>query len=160
MTTIAYRDGIMAADSQCTDEWGMKLTDTDKIFRLHGGGLLGTAGDDDARELMELLDSSVTEATLPTREQLGDTHTEFLGLLWLPDDTLWYVSISIRSDEYDAGWDGSVSRLKRPFAAVGSGQQFAYGAMAHGATAKEAIKVAAGFDIYTALPVQFERISA
>jgi ATP-dependent protease HslVU (ClpYQ) peptidase subunit len=42
VTTVAYKDGVMAADSQCTS--GASSDDTTKIFRLKSGGLFGFAG--------------------------------------------------------------------------------------------------------------------
>ena len=42
MTTIAYKDGVMAADTQCTS--GGSTDATTKIFRLKSGGLFGFAG--------------------------------------------------------------------------------------------------------------------
>ena len=42
MTTIAFCDGVMAADTQCTG--GASTDQTSKIFRLKSGGLYGFAG--------------------------------------------------------------------------------------------------------------------
>lgn len=155
MTTIAYRDGIMASDSRCTTDEYMHLTECQKIFRMSSGALLGTAGDDDARSLLALLDGVGHGSGLPSRKDLGETETDFLGLLALPDGTLWRIEIEHVNDSH---WTGAVSELSSEFAAVGSGAAFAYGAMGHGATAAEAVAVACRFDVFSQLPLQEERL--
>lgn len=45
-----------------------------------------------------------------------------------------------------------------PFMALGSGDQLAAGAMAFGASPREAIEIACRYDCYTGGPVQYERI--
>jgi len=158
MTTIAFRDGIMAADSRCTDEFYMVLTDCQKIYRLSSGALLGTAGDDDARALLDALDSVHHETALPSRHELAELEIEFTGLLALPDDTLWQIEVEWVEREHEGHWSGSVSQIRFDFAAVGSGAHFAMGAMGHGATAEEAVEVATKFDIFSALPLQTESL--
>src|SRR4249919_1433418 len=42
MTTIAYRDGVMAADTQCT--WSDTISRVNKIHRLPCGGVMAGCG--------------------------------------------------------------------------------------------------------------------
>lgn len=55
MTTIAYKDGIMASDSCWTGETDVQEVSAIKIRRLPSGALMGFSGANDAREMEELL---------------------------------------------------------------------------------------------------------
>jgi hypothetical protein len=143
----------MVSDSKCTDPVGMYLTPTSKLFRLKSGGILGTAGDDDAREVMQLLDQCKDQDDLPSKQQLADTKTEFSGLLYLPNKKLYQVDI-YNHPEHPQVWAASVSELRAKFAGVGSGSPYAIGAMHHGATAQQAVKIACKLDAFCALPLQ------
>ena len=52
----------------------------------------------------------------------------------------------------EIGPDFSLSETGEPFWAIGSGSQFAKGAMAVGASARDAVEVASAFDVYTGPP--------
>lgn len=134
MTTIAYRDGVMAADTQET--CGDIRTRTPKLARLPCGGVAGASGDSamcvQALEWLskgkgdrpKLLECSVMVA-------YGD------GRLGIYADKKWTF----------LPFYG--------FSAIGSGMGAALGAMAHyGATAGEAVECAAKVDVYTSAPVE------
>lgn len=158
MTTIAFKDGVMAADSKCTDEHGAFLTKTKKIFRLANGALLGTAGDDDARELMELLGKS-THRRLPRKQELADTKTDFEGILAFPNGRVFMVWIGTRDvGSADSEWFGSISEMDERICAVGNGYQFALGAMKAGRSAAEAVAIACHYDSMSQLPVKSEAV--
>lgn len=154
MTVIAYRNGILAADSRCSDEYDMHLTNCRKIYRLKNGALLGTAGDDDARALMTLL-SKATPRNMPTRQQLADTKTGFSGIMVFPKAQVFVIGVSHMKG---IGWDGWVTSITDDFVSVGSGQQYAYGVMEHGGTAIEAVRCACKRALTCALPLQWESI--
>lgn len=153
MTTIAYRDGVMAADSKCSDEWGAFSTRCRKIARLGSGALLGQAGDADGRDVIRLLDGCKTEKSLPSRKALADTHCEFAGILVLPRGSIWYIDITCIDYGPEVEWSGSVMEVHEAFAAVGSGYQFAIGAMASGRSAAQAVAIACRYDIKSGPPV-------
>jgi len=158
MTVVAYRAGILAADSRCSDEYSMHLTNCRKIFRLKNGALLGTAGDDDARLLMKLL-SSATPRNMPSRQALAETKTGFHGIMVFPKGQVFVVGVGYASyTDSDGEWDGWVSPITDEFVAVGHGQQYAYGVMEHGGTAIEAVRCACKRDTTCALPLQWESI--
>lgn len=154
MTTIAFKDGVMAADSQCTaDDDDYYLTDCDKLHVFESGAVLGQAGDDDIRALIELLEAEDIHngEQMPLRSEFAELEIDFVGLLYLPDGTLW--KLLIEYDEDYSAWIGSVTKIKSGIAAVGSGCQFALGAMLAGASAVDAVKVACHFDHYSKEPV-------
>jgi len=154
MTTIAYRDGVMASDSQDTEEDDFVISiDSTKVFHLPNNSIVGMAGDTDDRGVFELLGKADIEfCERPTKEELIETRTTVDALWVWPDQRLWSVYVTYRADESE--WQAYVSEIHSDYAAVGSGGKFALGAMAFGASAEEAVEVASEFDIYTGGSVQ------
>lgn len=157
MTVIAYRAGILAADSRCSDEFSMHLTNCRKIYRLKNRALLGTAGDDDARQLMELL-GRASPRKMPTRQQLADTKTSFIGIMVFPKGQVFVVDVRVVEYGNSDEWAGTISPITDDFVSVGHGQQYAYGVMEHGGSAIEAVRCACKRDLTCALPLQWESI--
>jgi ATP-dependent protease HslVU (ClpYQ) peptidase subunit len=153
MTTVAYKDGVMASDSKCTDDYSSFLTRCRKIDRLANGALLGQAGDADARDVYALL-GKATEKKLPTRAELGALKLRFDGILAFPSGRVFMVYIYASEVGDDGGWTGQVVELEEKAAAVGSGYQFALGAMKAGASAAQAVQVACHYDSFTGGPVR------
>lgn len=161
MTVIAYRAGIMACDS-CWTFGDTQVASLIKIKRLSSGALLGSAGDNDARAMEELLDKIKDPRKLPTREQLAKTLTDFIGLLALPKGGV-YVIASGPVDQ--AGWptengDCGVwnAASMGGYAAVGSGGDHALCAMDAGATAKDAVAIACRRNVNCRPPVHVMRL--
>jgi hypothetical protein len=154
MTTIAYRHGEMACDS-CWTENGFQVTSMIKIVRLSSGALLGTAGDGDTRDITDLLDKVKSPEKLPTRAALRELRTD-ISALWVPQrGGIYEISSGPLGPEFDH-FDAQVTPYNYlGFAAVGSGREFALGAMAVGpnVTAKDAVRSACVFDICSKLPV-------
>ena len=142
-TTIAYRDGIMACDSQWTSA-EMVLSSACKIERLPSGALYGASGYTDDRELKLLIAMVKNEEELPLASVLEKVTIECQALLILPNGKVFRIM---------TGDNAEVCPIEAPFAAVGSGQGIALGAMAHGASALQAVTIACDFDIYTRRPV-------
>jgi hypothetical protein len=158
MTTVAYKDGFMASDSKCTDDFGSFCTRIQKIHRLSSGALLGQAGDADIREMLALLDKT-SPAKLPTRQQLADLHTDCSLILAFPAGRVFLVEagpVLIGDSEYE--WIGSVVEMQERMAAVGSGYQYALGAMKAGRSAAEAVAIACHFDSFSMPPVREVRV--
>ncbi len=176
MTTIAYRNGIMAGDSSFTFN-GIVDTLSRKVFRLKSGALLGQAGDNDGRPLLDLLEGVRTARQLPARADILALRINFLGLLVLPSrsarlsgfageaarGTMFKINSALKPPEQwsDAndGQDIGIWPIEAPFAAIGSGAELALGAMAQGATAIQAVKIACRFDIHSRPPVHAEASS-
>lgn len=119
MTTIAFKDGIMAADSRCTDECAAFATKTRKIDRLPTGALLGRSGDADARDVVALL-SKATHRKLPSRKELAETRTEFKGIWALPNGRTFFIGVE-KTGDGDSSWTGELVEVEERMCAVGSG---------------------------------------
>lgn len=156
MTVIAYssRARIMAADSRSSDEHAMHLTNCRKIFRLKNGALLGTAGDSDDRDVRAIL-AKASPRKMPSREQLAATKTTFQAIMVFPKGHVFLIEIDWEDHANEGEWRASVDPVSDRFIAVGHGQQFAYGALEHGATSVDAVRVACKRDLTCALPVQY-----
>lgn len=132
MTTIAYKDGVLAADRQVT-RGTMRGGEITKIRRLDDGSLVAVVGQPGVMsDAAAYLDGKTD--TRPTLD--GDT----IVIHVLPTGSLNFYE--------GTGWlklEGVVS----PFYAFGSGRDFAYAAMSMGATPEAAVKVASQFCIYT-----------
>lgn len=126
MTTIAYRDGVLASDS-LVSSGNTRAGEVRKIAR-HGNLMGGISGPLDAAEKFLRWIESGCEGDCP---QLGDGSDAIL----IRGRKTFYV-----------GPSGTVVPFRAPFAATGSGENLAIGAMAMGASAIEAVKVAIRFD--------------
>lgn len=123
MTTIAVRDGIMAADSGVSQE-EYCFGSTQKIQRLSDGSLIAAAG---TRPLVQQFHRWM----LGAGQKPEPVESESFGALWLKSDGIW--RISHKFEIYDDPW---------PFAAEGINVSFMLGAMAAGADAKRAVELA------------------
>lgn len=130
MTTIAVRAGVMACDSRADGEYAMTV---EKIVRLPDGGVAGGAGS-----------ASATTAVLAWLQagEPGDPPAvdegEWFVLILRPDGSIWKAECRFPA-----------FRLLDKFAATGSGSNFAIAAMAMGASAEEAVRIAAKYDTGT-----------
>lgn len=131
MTTIAYKDGILAADTlfSCM---GTVAGYGPKIERTPSGRLVGASGN--ATYIRRLLKWAKTEKGDPP---LLKSTENGMGLIVELDGTVTELNE-----------DGSYS-LSMPFHASGSGTVLAMGVMAQGGTAEEAIRIAIRYDLHT-----------
>lgn len=149
MTTVAYKDGILACDS-CWTTNNMVDTLSKKITRLKYGVLLGHSGDNDGRAFVKLLNNVKKFEDLPDFATLDAIKIDFLGLLIFPDKRIAKVSTAaVRSSDDDIG----VWEIEGTFTAVGTGAELAIGAMEAGATARQAVLIACKRDINSRPPV-------
>lgn len=124
MTTIAVRNGVMAADSMVVDVKN-KMTGK-KLYRLPDGRIMGACGDCTCAELFYqfLLNGRAIEFSEEERKA-------FCALVLNTDGTV---------DSWD---DERISwRILDEFAAIGSGNEAACAAMHMGASAIKAVKIA------------------
>ena len=140
MTTIAIRDGVMAAT---TAVWtSIYRGDSPKIMRTKDGALIATCGDSDmAGPFLAWFEAGADSERIPRIPEKSD----FAAIVLLPDESV----ICFTERFLPMHVSGS-------FHAMGSGDQLALGAMAHGATAEEAVFVACEFDPWSRAPVQVE----
>lgn len=122
MTIICVRDGIMAVDSLVV-LGGLSVGQSKKwvlIPQKHGGGVAAFSGDTDACALAcDLLPKKGLKMSLGDKE---------VWVVWLKQDGQIVL--------IDKG--GPWHTIKAPFFAQGGPLEFAYGAMAAGASAEEA----------------------
>lgn len=137
MTTIVYRDGVLAADRLVT-QGEISVGQIRKISEVNapeGGCLLGwvsTCG-----WVSDTMDAAKWLSIWP---DLGDApkrlyEGEATGFFMLKSGDLWVI-----------GGGGPPFQMKADFYAKGSGWEVAFGALAMGADAVKAVEVAALYD--------------
>lgn len=129
MTTIAYRNGIIAADGLATRNGIVVETKARKIRRLANGDIVGLTGD--ACFLESFIEWHLDRSK--DRFDLGESSGIVLNSSGL--------------FEYEIKCD--FSQVHDEFAAWGSGFAIAIAAMTMGASAVEAVELAAKLDIKT-----------
>lgn len=143
MTTIAYRNGIMAADSGCFNA-GLYEGEVDKISILPDLGVLGCCGEYGAiLKVVEWL----TSGGKPSEKPRLSRDSEFAGLLVKWDGEVVHYQIGLRP-----------LRMAAEFHAIGSGRHLAIGAMAAGVSAEQAVRIACHYDQMSMEPVSTQAI--
>lgn len=130
MTTIAFKDGILAADSRSTS--GTMVSGS--VKKIIGGDGFYTAITGDTQDKNPVFKYLKDGGEKPKIANLNGIVVKN-GKMQLFDDKL---------EPYDMGC---------AFYALGSGRELAIGAMAAGATAEEAVKIACEYDVHTGGPV-------
>jgi ATP-dependent protease HslVU (ClpYQ) peptidase subunit len=114
-----------------------------KVFKLPDGSLLGIAGSagltDRFKEYIE-----------------GHHHLEPLNYFDANGEAMQVIYVHHFNDTVYKFTDGRLVEIENQYHAIGSGQDFAFGALAAGATPQQAIEVAALFDCFTGR--EFERV--
>lgn len=136
MTTIAYKAGVIAADSRCTEGNHIIPGKMRKLHELPDGSIYTFTGS--VAHGMAMLDALLNGTKQPTWE-LGDT----LAVRVMPTGRVLIY-------EGEGVWFEQTSKI----AAWGSGAEFAYGAMEAGATAAEAVRIAIKHDSASGGPVR------
>jgi 20S proteasome alpha/beta subunit len=136
MTTIAYKDGVLAADSGASV--GNYIIKTTKLVPLPDGGAVACAGAGPIGQgFIRWILGGRDEDERPVVES-GD---EFSAIHMVSDGIFVYMQDT-----------QGPTHTSDPFA-IGSGCDFAIAAMHLGATAEEAVELACELDIYCSLPV-------
>jgi len=134
MTTIAYREGILAADRLSVQ--GSTKSRCTKLFKIDGHAI-GVAGELACGLLFIEWFSGGMRGDCP----LNDQTTALVLNLSTGDCRQWESP-------------GAGILVEDEFAAIGSGAGFAYGAMEMGADARQAVRIASKYDVYTGGSVQ------
>ena len=146
----------MAADSRCTNGSPQRhLTNSQKIYRLPSGALLGSAGDADSRDIRTLF-GNATPTKMPTRKQISALENDVDLLLVFPKGQVYLITAEYVEDL--SAWTGQIVRISDVIVAIGTGANFAYGAMEFGADPIEAVEVACRRDIMCFGPIQSEKL--
>lgn len=144
MTTIAFRDGVMAADSQAHAD-GVKFRNETKLFRVKGN-VIGLCGADvTGQMLLNWYENGAPEFTLTSRPSIADDYG--FGALVLNKSGLLYVDQHFQP-----------VAVREPFHAIGSGAMAAIAAMYCGKNAIQAVQVAARVDRDTGGTVRHMRL--
>lgn len=127
MTTIAYRDGIIAADRLVT-AGNMRAGFVTKIFAAHDM-VVGISGSLSDLGLFQMWFNSELLDTVPSFSDEVD------GIVVDADHNIFYI-----------GAKGNRVMVAGEYAAVGSGEEYAMAAMAMGADARKAVEIAIQLD--------------
>ena len=141
MTTVVYRDGILAADGLVVGDNVIKTLNDRKIFDLFcGKSIAGFCGTSCC--VAKFVDwSNETDFNFDLRRKSKKSFEVEEG----------FFAIEIMRDLDVALWDCGLHPVSQPqdFYAIGIGYQLAWGAMKAGASAEQAVRIAAESDIYT-----------
>lgn len=127
MTTIAYKQGVLAGDTMVSFGGTKCPGEQRKVHRLRNGCLFGWAG---LLEQAAVLRKAVEAGERDNPPKLKDLH----ALLVEPDGKVWMYE--------GVNWFPS----KQPYSAYGTGHDFALAVMAFGGSAKDAVRVAIKLD--------------
>lgn len=131
MTTVAWDGETIAADRLCGSHY-----EVGKLFRLKDGSVIGGAGTYD--QIVEVVAWLNAGAKPEAKPKLPEEDGSDLLLVTPKGVAFWLTWPFLRRVQ-----------INEPFAAVGSGGEFALGAMAMGAKARRAVQVAMRFDPHT-----------
>ena len=142
MTTIVYRDGVMAADSRVTittEAGGARVGRCEKLYRVKGC-IIGTAGESaPGLVFIDWYKAGRKNDKVPEALILGSA--DFTALVLTPHGLF----------EYDRWCRGE--KILNKFYAIGSGAKAALGAMHMGANAIRAVRIACEIDPYSSPPI-------
>lgn len=146
MTTIAYRDGVIAADSRTTFKSFVDSDKVKKLFKLPDGAVVGLSGDWAAgMRMLKALRKAVKDGT----KELPSVRGKFHALLACPNGDAFFYE--------DQDWT-NLQEYKYDYYAIGSGVYYALSAMDVGATATEAVAIGIKRDIYSGGKVQSYKV--
>jgi hypothetical protein len=139
MTTVVYRDGVMAGDTAVFDR-GCYCGQATKIFRNPDGTLGGMCGYmGDVALFGDWLGSGdLSGPVVPPSFKDSDSE----GLIVRPDGSVFWI-----------GFGEKIVPISGDFHAIGSGFRIAMGALAAGVTAARAVQIAADLDENTRRPI-------
>jgi len=144
ITTIAYKDGILAVDSA--------VTGSGKYF---GSVMKAVNGDGWAASVAGSISMNGAMA-----HEIAACVLDFApppgGLKFLKSD-IEILFVNKHGHIYSC-WNEGCTKIDTDFYALGSGEAVAIGAMAAGATAEEAVTIACKYDIATRGPVHVLRV--
>lgn len=127
MTTVVFRDGVLASDSRVTVNDMVSTDKQTKVHRLRDGRLYGWAGSVEDAERLRI---SLRKGEAPPRlDNISALLIDGDGVIHLYEGNIW------------------IEQKGEPYYAVGSGAPYALGAMDAGADAIAAAKIAIKRDV-------------
>lgn len=133
MTTWAYRNGVLVADSMVSTSTSYQIIGSaKKVHKAKNGIIAAGAGVlVDVHRFFNWIDDGMDTDAAVKLDNLD-------GVLIKPDKTIWMVDETLFPYVIDA-----------EFHSGGGGSAIALGAMAHGATAEEAVRIAMKYSLGT-----------
>lgn len=134
MTTVVFRDGVLATDSQVNAS-GVKVSTISKCWRTDDGSRWAFAGKLGQMWALKAWSEGARSEDPPK----------------CIDSTLVHITPAGACRELtESGW---IEGQEAPYLSWGSGEQIAIGALAMGASAAEAVRIACQYDHNSGLPV-------
>lgn len=130
MTTIVYRNGILAGDRRVSIDKLVLPETVRKVHRLRDGRLFAWSGEWSLYEAV-LAHFKNPQLECPPIREKGQ------AIVVMPDGKVFTFEANV------------LMPVGGPYVARGSGMDFAYGALAAGASATEAVRIAASLDAST-----------
>lgn len=145
MTTVAYRDGVLAADSRAYSGDKVPIGTKAKIHRLEDGTIYGISTNNVGGDAV--LRRWVEGGCLPADS--GDLKPDSFELLVVrPSGEVFYANGNL----------DLTGPLSAQFWSIGSGNEYALGAMARGADAEDAVRVGCELDPWSDGPITILRL--
>lgn len=144
MTTIAYANGVMSADSSNWVKSGHNAYDARKIYRLRNGALVGCAGDDRCiSKFMRWLRAGAVYRDFPKLKDLEAIVVDPAGRISVFDEDT-----------------PEPNRVKNKYVAIGADKAIALGVLFAGSDAATAIRAAIKHGEVTRAPVHSLRLKS
>ena len=145
MTTIAYRDGVMAGDSGLQNS-NVLYRSAVKVARGHDGSLHGVTGSapDACGYIRWVQNGMLGDPPKPEATNREEGRSAFIALIVSPGDTCVRLFTAYGVEDF----------YSAPFVAIGAGSEMAIGAMAAGASAEEAVAIVADNSTFAAHPIR------
>lgn len=142
MSTVVFRDGVMAADSRAYSGGRPWIGSKHKISKFSDGGLIGvtTTQPGLSEAFVRWMGNGRIEG--PGKPEIREG-CGFSAILVLPD-----MTVLMFEESFDP-----IGPLEAPYFAIGSGRETALGALYMGATAEEAISAAICMDVWSEGPI-------
>lgn len=140
MTTIVYKDGILAADSRAYAGHPTPIGMKRKIFALEDGSMVG----------ISTCIPGLGEALYRWFE--SGRHNDHMPAIGDPKFTALHITKQGHVFFYNDSYLPS-GPMHAPFYAIGSGDGYALGALHAGATAHQAVKIGTICDIWSGMPI-------
>jgi len=144
MTTICIRDGVVAFDTQVTSGDAL-VCRTLKAKKIGDFIVGGTGSPMVLRRFWRYFSERASDAPIWEKDPA------FPEIKKGEDSTVFLIEADGSVIEIYEG--GFLDEISAPFLAYGTGRDFALGAMAKGASAMDAAKIAASFDAFSSVPI-------
>lgn len=150
MSTIVYRDGIMAGDGRAYTGNSAEIGSKAKIRRLSTGVLVGVSsqGPGTGERLFAWLEQHLAKSD------------SFAAIDWEETSSLQnlgkFTMLAVVSDHVAYLFEDNLfpsGPIKAPYYAIGSGREYALGAMVIGCCAVDALRAACKLDVWSDFPI-------